>query len=441
MKLKLLSGWGRNENCLGLECTFDEYINMDNSQNIEEAIAFGLNRSYGDSSYNSSGLNIRMTELNYVKVCVDSKTAICGAGCTIEVLESEALKFNLFPPVVPGTSKVTLGGAIASNIHGKSHHKYGSFGDNVISIKLLDKKGEIFELSKDNDYSDLFYATLGGMGLTGIIIEATIMLIAVQNPFFQVHEKRAKNFEKVLEEMSKADLEYDYTVAWIDVTKGNRFRGVITAGKHSEKTHRDNLPILRLPSKRSFQIPNGFSRMKLINKYTVKMFSTIWYFKPLKKSLQSYSHFLHPLDGIENWNLLYGKKGFHQIQFVVPYGNELIIRDILVELQKAGVFSFLTVLKRFGDSKSRFLSFPIPGWTVAIDLRVDDSMRETLRDIYEKLISVNGRIYLTKDSTLEAQQMKRMYPEIEDWLKVKLKYDPSNFWKSEQSKRLGLLND
>jgi decaprenylphospho-beta-D-ribofuranose 2-oxidase len=434
------SGWGRTSKSknevFNVRDFKSEIVNT-----AKNGLAIGLGRSYGDSSITSDGIYFS-TNLNR-KITVDKEniTAICESGATIGDLEREALAVGLFPPVVPGTEFVTIGGAIASNIHGKSHHTMGSFSNCVAEIKLLTSQGEILNLKPENENHELFWATLGGMGLTGIILEATIKLINVETSYVLVEEKRARNIEEIFDLLSEFDNRFLYTVAWIDLSGSYKGRGRVAGGNHatySELPSKLKKNSLKINQPKKFQLPNIFPS-KTINRFTVLLFNKLWFHKPLSNGYLNVRPFMHPLDSVKDWNRIYGKNGFYQFQFSIPFGSEKFIKSILMELKEFKMASFLGVVKKFGQSDKSLLGFPSPGWTIAIDIPADHpEVRKWLQQKYEELAKIGGKIYLTKDATLDSQSFNYMYPKSNEWRKIKLKIDPYNFWVSDQSKRIGL---
>lgn len=439
MKPSYRSGWGRN---CGIQATYGDLAKFDTStQSIpKHGLAVGLGRSYGDSSLNDLGVSWSSGLLKRITVFPDSQEAFCESGATLGELEREAAKVGMFPPVVPGTEHVTIGGAIASNIHGKSHHSYGSFADNVIEIEIITSTGERKLLKPNNESADLFWATVGGLGLTGAILSARLKLIPIQNPWIAVSEKRVFDLEDLLLTLNQYDKSFIYTVAWIDLSGSFKGRGLVSGGNHasSHKMRGRGKELLTSAPPRFRSLP-PLPQINFINKYTVRSFNEFWFRKPLKNGISHFRQFLHPLDGVSDWNRVYGPKGFLQYQFVIPFGREDFLHFVLSELRRLQFASFLGVLKRLGPSHSRFLSFPKPGWTLAVDIPSNlPGVNTLLRNLDDKLVEIGGRVYLTKDSRLELEHFQQMYPEFEKWKMLKQDIDPINYWTSIQGKRLGL---
>jgi decaprenylphospho-beta-D-ribofuranose 2-oxidase len=437
MKYEERSGWGRNLKGYVRYQSLDEFTPQTGWQE-QSGLPVGLGRSYGDSSLNLEGISWNSSNLKYIAISVEGSEASCGAGVTIGELERFAESKGLFPPVVPGTEFVTIGGAIASNIHGKSHHSYGSFGDNLLEIEILRTNGEKLKLFPAGDTSEYFWATVGGMGLTGAILSAKIKLIPITNSFMTVRERRVSNLEEMLKELQIMDSSNIYTVGWIDLSGRFLGRGLVSGGNHSHNTE------LKAPTNTK---SNQLSRRSLpplppinfINKFSVRAFNEFWFRKPLREGIMHYRPFLHPLDGIVDWNKIYGPKGFVQYQFVIPFGEEDFIQMVMFELRKSGVASFLGVLKKFGASDSRYLSFPKPGWTLAVDIPANLYGYQSLLNQFDSaLCRIGGRVYLTKDSRLNKNHFQKMYPGHDSWRDIKHALDPRNYWRSSQGIRLGL---
>ena len=396
-------------------------------------LAHGLRRSYGDSPLNSGGLSIGLENIASISIAPETGVATVGAGASIRSLEYKAREFNLFPPVVPGTGFVTIGGAIAADIHGKSHHVTGTFSSSVERIQLLLASGELVNLLPTGESASQFWATVGGLGLTGIITEADIRLRTIATPFVQVEETREPNLSRLLNALKSADSDFEHTVAWIDLSGDFRGRGVVGKGNYENHPHPS-----RNKQSDGLSFPN-IGKVSLINPLTVRAFNEVWYRKPLASGKKSLSAFMHPLDGVQHWNRMYGNSGFFQYQFVVPDGNEDFIEGVLATMRDAKVASFLGVLKRFGAQSPAYLSFPKPGWTLAIDIPQGVKNLEAIfNSLDEELCRREGRIYLIKDARIRPEHVPVMYPRLNEWQKVRALMDPSNLWQSDQSRRLNL---
>lgn len=434
------SGWGRTNNSEGKLFSTDEF-DLTLCSTEKSGLAIGLGRSYGDSSINSDGVYFSNNSNKNIYIDKESMVATCESGATIGELERAAIAKGLFPPIVPGTEFVTIGGAIASNIHGKSHHNTGSFSSCVIEITLLTSLGNILILSKNNENKELFWATMGGMGLTGIILNAKLKLIKIESSFINVEEKRAKNIDEIFNLISEFDEKYLYTVAWVDLSGAYAGRGKVAGGNHanfSDLPPKIKRNAYQIDYPRNLTLPDIFPS-KTINRTTVSLFNKLWFIKPLTNGLVSVRAFMHPLDSARKWNRIYGKRGFYQFQFSIPFGAEYFMKSILLDLKHLKIASFLGVIKKFGESDESFLGFPSPGWTIAIDIPSNlPGIKNWMFDKNYELGKIGGRVYLTKDAVLDDKNFKLMYSKIDNWKKIKKAVDPSNFWQSNQGKRLGL---
>lgn len=439
--IRKVSGWGRSSSSLTDLRIYESADILVEMKSERGFIPRGLGRSYGDSAANSGGITLETNTLTMIKIDSATKVAVLGAGVTILDLERESLKSGCFPFVVPGTAKVTIGGAIASDIHGKSHHKVGSFSNHILELKLLGPDTIVKTIRPDDHTSDLFWATVGGMGLTGMIIEATIQLRKVETSYVVVKEARAGNLEELLRVLQHFNETHLYTVAWVDLSGKFHGRGVVSGANHA-RFH--EIPFDSFPKKsksiapHQIQIPYPFS-VNLINNATIRVFNFLWFHKPLGKKLQQVQKYMHPLDSIPNWNVIYGKRGFVQYQFVVPFDRFDALQSALGVLRSAKCGSFLAVLKSFGEPSRGLISFPIQGWTLAVDLPAGKKdITNTLRKLDEIVIGAGGRIYLTKDSRLNSESLRLMYPKLNQWKAIKSKFDPTNQWQSDQGRRLDL---
>ena len=396
------TGWGR-----ALHSTSTEY-EPESVQELQEfiskqrtargVIAHGLRRSYGDSSLNIAGVSINAAFLSELAFHPDNLTVTAGAGVSIRTLERASLERGLFPPVVPGTGFVSIGGAIAADIHGKSHHTTGSFSSCVKRIQLLYSDGEIHDLYPEGPSAEHFWASIGGLGLTGMILEADLQLIPMEQPYVRVEESRVNDLGEMLADLSSSDASFQHTVAWIDLSGDFRGRGVVS-----------------------------------------KAFNEMWFRKPLTNGISTIDSFMHPLDRIQSWNRIYGGRGFLQYQFVIPEGNEDFLAHVLSTMKDLGAASFLGVLKRFGKGSSGHLSFPKPGWTLALDMPTRlEGLEQALNSLDSQLCARDGRIYLVKDARLKPEFVPVMYPRLEEWRSIRDNMDPRGMWQSDQSRRLKL---
>jgi len=433
-------GWGRR-NKTKSKCFSTTEFGIDLKSTTSSGLPIGLGRSYGDSSINSNGVYYTVGDKKKIEINSMDKTAKCGAGATIGDLERIAIKYGLFPPTVPGTEFVTIGGAIASNIHGKSHHIAGSFGNSVIELTVLTSAGKILNLKPVGPSSKTFWATVGGMGLTGIILEATLKLKEVANAYLQVEEQRAFNIKELKDLLREFDKKYLYTVAWIDLSGNFSGRGKVLGGNHvtnAQLPRKFKNKKLKIGKPYRLKIPDIFPS-NFINSITVIIFNKIWFRKPLKNGIHKIRSFLHPLDSVKNWNRLYGKNGFIQYQFQISFENEFLLEEVLSEMKKFRLTSFLGVLKKLGNSDESYLGFAAPGWTLTIDIpAINKNNQDFLEKLTQRLCQLSGKVYLTKDSVLNEDDFNLMYLKKCEWKEIKKEMDPDNYWQSDQGRRLGL---
>jgi decaprenylphospho-beta-D-ribofuranose 2-oxidase len=406
----------------------------------------GLGRSYNNAAQSGGGTVISTARLNKI-LSLDPGTGVvtAEAGVSLEDLMVAGLPHGWFVPVSPGTRQVTIGGAIAADVHGKNHHVAGSFASHVISIDMVVPGGEPVTVSPDGD-PEFFWATAGGMGLTGLITQATIQLKRVGTSRCRVDTVRTADIDETMTILAEHDAKYGYTVAWSDSTAGGSSlgRSVITSGDFAAVSdlpagERDR-PFAFDPRAR-VTAPNIFPP-GLLNRYSIALANSAWYAKAPKLregEIQTIGQFFHPLDGIRNWNRAYGPRGFRQYQYVMPFGAEAAVRTSFEMISRAHAPSFVTVLKRFGAGDPGLLSFPAPGWTLAMDFPAGTRGLESLCDALDRLVISNGgRVYLAKDSRVSRESFEQMYPRLEEFRKLRADLDPDGVLSSDLSRRLGI---
>ena len=400
----------------------------------QSLIPRGLGRSYGDSALNEIVADI--TPLDRFLVFDDSKGLLhCQAGVSLGEILSIIVPKGWFLPVIPGTKFVTMGGAVAADIHGKNHHVAGSFCDYVKSLNIFAGTREIIYCTPKNN-SDLFHATCGGMGLTGIILDVCIKLKPIKSKAIIVKTIKTTNLENTLEIIAENNTK-TYSVAWIDCLKKgeNMGRSVLRLGEHS------NIGVKSLGNKFKLNIPFKTPSF-LLNKYLFKSFNSIYYHRHFRQSSENtiyYEPFFFPLDAIKNWNRLYGKNGFFQYQFVIPFSAGFDgMKKIMNEITNCGLASFLAVIKTLGKQNNNFLSFPLEGYTLALDIKYSHRALEHFENLDKIIIDMGGRIYLAKDARMSEHNFKRSYKNWEKFQAVRKKYGAINVFSSLQSKRLGL---
>lgn len=420
--------------------------------------ARGLGRSYGDAAQNSGGTTLDLTGLNRIHVVnadTEPATVRVDAGVSLDTLMRALLPFGLWVPVLPGTRQVTVGGAIAADVHGKNHHTQGSFGNHVRSIDLLTADGEIRTVGPDGDDPELFWATVGGMGLTGIVLCADVAVQRVESAYFTVDTDRCANLDDLTTRMTDGDDAYTYSVAWFDaVTGGDRGRHANTRRDSFGRavlTRGDKAPLDKLPAKLrsrplSFTAPSlgtvpAIFPNHLVNRLTVRLFSEFWFHKAPRHrvgEIQNITQFFHPLDIAKDWNRAYGPNGFLQYQFAIPFGAEDALRRCHELVLASRHASFLNVLKRFGPANPGPLSFPTPGWTYTVDLPIEPGLGALCDRLDEVVVGVGGRVYLAKDSRVGAATFARMYPRLAEFRAVRQRVDPDRVFTSDLARRLDL---
>lgn len=437
---KTISGWGRYpvQSC---ELSRPERY-CDLLADAAGIIARGQGRSYGDAALHEHG-RVLLTERVNRLLEIDWQRGVlrAEAGVTLAEILAVIVPRGWFLPVTPGTKFVSLGGCVAADVHGKNHHHEGSFGQHVLGIELILADASRVRCSA-GEHAELFWATVGGMGLTGIIGEVSVQLIPIDTPYMQVRHHAAANLEQLFALLQDPALDDRYTVAWIDslASGANLGRGIAMMGHHAT---RQELPpawqgemSLKPARTLPFDVPAG-----VLNRYSIAAFNAYYYHSNARRSepfLSSYDAYFYPLDGIDAWNRLYGKQGFVQYQCVIPdAAADQGVRAVLQALLDSRRPSFLAVLKRFGAQSPVFLSFPLPGFTLALDLPIrDQGLFALLEQLDQIVLQFGGRVYLAKDARLSAASFRAMYPRYADWLKVKQAIDPQQVFRSSLSQRL-----
>ena len=392
---------------------------------LPSTLPFGNGRSYGDSCLASSGQVLHTRALNrFIAADWEKGIVAAEAGMTLEELLSLCIPRGWFLPIVPGTKFVTLGGALANDIHGKNHHVRGTFGCHVTQFGLVRSDRPTLVCSREEN-PDLFAATIGGLGLTGIIDWMELKLIPIQSSSIDSLHIRFRSLKEFFALSSQLDQQYEYTVSWIDcLAKG---RGIYIAGNHAKEGP------LNLDNSRKTRVPFT-PPISLINSLTLRLFNTLYFHvhSSHKQSTISYEPFFFPLDRILHWNRIYGPRGFQQYQCVIPHPYaESAIGEMLNVISASKNGSFLAVLKRFGDiSSPGLLSFPFPGITLALDFPQSNPLTRTLFPRLDAIVrEANGRLYPAKDAHMTPLDFQQFYPA---WKQVETLRDPvlcSQFWK------------
>ena len=411
-------------------------------------IAHGAGRSYGDAALNASGRTVLMRRLNRM-LTFDETTGLlrCEAGVTLAEILSVFVPRGWFLPVTPGTKHVTVGGAAAFDVHGKNHHCDGSFGRFVRWIDLLTASGETLRCSPTAN-AGLFHATLGGAGLTGIITEIAFTLRRIPSAY--IHERRikARDLDDALALFDAYEADYPYSVAWIDGLAPGRSlgRSLLLFGRHAapdELDPRRRAHPFALPEPRRlavpFDLPSG-----LLNPASVRAFNALYYARQTGRErhvVTGLDAYFYPLDFLRNWNRMYGRRGFVQFQCVFPpETSRTALIELLTRTSREGRGSFLAVLKRFGPASDGLLSFPMPGYTLALDLPMRKGLPAFLDALTRLVLEHGGRVYLAKDAHLGPEAFRAMYPAFPLWRTIKDRIDPEHRFASALSERLALTH-
>ncbi|WP_273406637.1 FAD-binding oxidoreductase [Corynebacterium ureicelerivorans] len=412
-------------------------------------IARGMGRSYGDPAQNGGGLVVDMTPLNRIH-SIDPDTGIVDvdAGVTLDQLMKAALPFGLWVPVLPGTRQVTIGGAIGPDIHGKNHHSAGSFGDHVLSMELLVADGRVLHLEPNGENAELFWATVGGMGLTGIILRARIQMTFTETAYFIADTDRTDTLDETIALHSDgSEVNYTYSSAWFDAISAPPKTGRSTISRGSLATL-DQLKEfapklakdpLKFNAPQLMTVPDIFPSWTM-NKLSLMAIGEAYYLmgKPSRNDVKNLTQFYQPLDLIGEWNRGYGKAGFLQYQFVVPTDAVEPFKDIIYDIQASGHYTALNVFKLFGEGNRAPLSYPMKGWNVCVDFPIRPGLNEFLDRLDDQVMQFGGRLYLAKESRTSAEKFHAMYPEMTGWLETRRNIDPTGVFASDMSRRLEL---
>lgn len=410
-------------------------------------VARGLGRSYGDHACNGGGIVVDMTRLNRIH-SLSSETAIADvdAGVSLDQLMKTALPFGLWVPVLPGTRQVTVGGAIGSDIHGKNHHSAGSFGNHVLSLDLLMADGQVRTLTPDGADSELFWATIGGNGLTGIVIRARIAMTRTETAYFIADGIATADLDETIAvHTDGSEDNFTYSSAWFDLISPppKLGRAAVSRGSLAKL---DQLPAklaknpLKFDAPQLLKVPDIFP-VSAMNKLSFTAIGEVYYRLggTYSGKIMNLSQFYHMLDLVSGWNNAYGPKGFAQHQFLVPPDALDEFKAIIRWIQTSGQYSALNVFKLFGPGNKAPLSFPMAGWNVAMDFPIKAGVNEFLNELDDRAMEFGGRVYTAKDSRVSAEKFHQMYPRIDEWIATRRKADPDGVFASDMARRLELL--
>ncbi|MCG3206456.1 MAG: Decaprenylphosphoryl-beta-D-ribose oxidase [Anaerolineae bacterium] len=409
----------------------------------DNVIARGNGRSYGDQSLAPNIISC----LKYNRFLdFDTEAGImrCQSGVILSELLDVIVPKGWFLPVTPGTKQVTVGGAIAADVHGKSQHKAGNFSDHLLDIELMLADGRVVKCSPQEN-TELFWTTCGGMGLTGVILNATLKLIPVETAYFKQQSIKAKNLDHLMDLFEESE-SWPYSVAWIDcLTRGDSMgRGILMRGDHArvadlpdEARRRDPL---NLKPKLRLNVPISFPSFAL-NSLSMRIFNELYYGKQFAERVDAvvdYNTFFYPLDIISNWNRVYGSRGFTQYQFILPKKNSREgMHRILERITHSGMVSFLAVLKLYGRQHG-YLPFAMEGYSLALDFPIQPGLFEFLDELDQIVLSYGGRLYLTKDVRMSQGTFKQSYPQVDKFIENVRQINTSGKFRSYQSDRVGI---
>ncbi len=408
-------------------------------------IARGMGRSYGDAAQLTSGLVLDLTALKQIDLDDARGVVTVQAGVSIGELLDAVVPAGWIVPVVPGTQHVTVGGAIASDIHGKNHGTAGTFGSHVQALGLLTAAGDLLELGPD-DPDGLFAATLGGMGLTGVILWARVALAPAGPALLSVDSDRVENLDDALALLSQPG--GPHRVAWLDVLGPRAGRGIVTRarllddddGVHARAHGGPRSPVATVRARAT--VPARWPS-SLLRPSTVRAFNELRFRRAPRRErghIEQFGAHMFPLDVLQAWPRLYGSRGLVQYQLVVPPAAVNVLHRTIELLRRRRVPSYLAVLKDFGPANGAPLSFPIEGWTLALDLPVAaPGLPQALDQLDELVAGAGGRVYLTKDSRLRPETVSAMYPRLREWRRVRDQFDPDGLWRSDLALRTGLV--
>jgi len=441
---ELIGGWGRTPLVMTSVVRPDKAQLSELISRTSRLTPRGSGRGYGDCAVSADGVTVVSDLLKNIGTIEDGRVVV-DAGVDLDELLRHVVPRGWFVPVTPGTKFVTIGGAIAADIHGKNHHRDGSFGEHIDWIEIMLADGTVVTVSP-HDGADIFWATIGGMGLTGFVLRASVRLIPIRTSRIHVLTTRHNDLEDLMTAMMERDQTHHYTVAWVDtLATGRRLgRSVLWAGDHADKSAlkgRHARDPLHFAPRQRINVPEK-PQFNLVKPASVRIFNEFWFRKTSRRpstSVQSIDQFFYPLDGVGNWNRLYGQDGFVQYQFSVPDERSELVQRFLDLLSVRRVPAFLSVLKRFGKESGGWISFPSPGWTLAVDIPTSaEGIGPLLDGFDEEVADAGGRVYFAKDSRLRRSVVATMYPRLSQFQELRRMIDPESRFSSHLSRRLGL---
>lgn len=432
-----LSSWGNFPKVANQAVAFNteqQLVDFVKQPQTEQNICYGNGRSYGDSALSQTIIHRRTNDL-FIDFNEQSGLLRCQAGVTLDEIIKAFMPRGWFLKVTPGTKYITVGGAVAADVHGKNHHIDGCFSNCVQSIRLLQADGSIVQCSKTHN-RELFEASCGGMGLTGVILDVSFYLKRVNSIHIEQTLVKNDNLKQTFEAFEQYR-EQPYSVAWIDCLAGdeNLGRSLLTVGDFADDG------VLQPKPEKKLSVP-FFLPGAVLNKWSIKAFNLLYFHKVRKRTSRqkvSFNSFFYPLDNINNWNRMYGRKGFVQYQFILPKAVSFAgLQQILQTISQSGMASFLAVLKLYGPSNANWLSFPLEGYSLALDFKIQTGLFELLDRLDQMVLKYQGRIYLAKDSRVSKAVFEQGYPNIERFRSLRKERQMTAKFNSAQSNRLGI---
>ena len=437
LSVETIAGWGRHPVCRAAVLR-PERLRLPRAGRV---LPRGLGRSYGDAAVPASAQSLVLETVRADRILAfepSTGTLTCEAGLSLAEILRVFVPRGWFPPVSPGTKFVTVGGCVASDVHGKNHHRDGSFGGFVGRLVLETADGRLVECGPDRE-RELFLATVGGMGLTGLITEATVRLRPIETPWMFVEVEPAAHLAEMLDGLRHAGKDWPYTVGWIDclATGSGLGRGIIMRGRHASRGEAPGARP-RETSVRGFPFDGP---QWLLSPLLMRAFNAVYYRIQSRRTggrFVPYDAFFYPLDTVKDWNRLYGRSGFLQYQCVVPRAaGGPVLSELLERVSRAGATSFLAVIKDCGPESDAYLSFPLEGTTLAMDLPYRGPATEALvHELDGTVVRAGGRIYLAKDAVTRRDDFERMVPRLPQWQRVRVRWDPEHRFGSALSARL-----
>jgi decaprenylphospho-beta-D-ribofuranose 2-oxidase len=444
---RILTGWGRvspsRADVTG-PLELDRLCELVASRPAGGVLARGAGRSYGDAAQNAEGCVLAPVTKPSIELDVLGASVLVTAATTFTELLAGTIPHGLLPPVLPGTRHLTIGGAVAADVHGKNQHADGSISDWIDEITLIGGDGVSRVIQPG---TPAFRATVGGMGLTGIIISVRLRLLRIRSARLQVTSTRLGDLDSLLAAQDRAagggasgGGGQRYAVAWIDMSATGRSlgRGILDTGEHLPDPDPDGLEYRPGRTRRAPALP--FSPFTVA---TAGVFNRLWYRASASErtSVAGIAAYFHRLDAIADWNRSLGPRGFLQYQFVVPSGADQLIAEVIETLQRHRAAVFLGTLKRFGASNGNYLSFPMPGWSLAADMpAARPGLLPVLAALDDKVAAAGGRVYLAKDARLGPEAFARMYGDLDKWRAARAELDPADIFRSDLGRRLGLVD-